>query len=182
MPRPHATEKTDHRTRVGRERSARTETRILEAALQVFAEMGPDAPKIDDFVLAAGISRGTFYNHFESVDELLAATSEWTTRELIETIETALEGIEGPALRFGVGLRLFFAKAQADPVWSPLRRARLEARRPRAARARSRARAASRHLPRAERRRRAGSPVRRRARGAARAWEASGPRRHTARR
>jgi AcrR family transcriptional regulator len=110
--------RADHRIRVGRERSARTETRILDAALGVFAEMGPDAPKIDDFVDAAGISRGTFYNHFESVDELLTATSEWTTRELIETIETALEGIEGPTLRLGVGLRLFFAWAQADPVWS----------------------------------------------------------------
>ena len=109
--------KQDHRTRVGRERSARTETRILEAALRVFGEMGPDAPKIDDFVLAAGISRGTFYNHFESVDELLAATSEWLTRELIETIETRLDGIEGPVLRFGVGLRLFFAKAQSDPAF-----------------------------------------------------------------
>jgi AcrR family transcriptional regulator len=112
-----ASKRADHRTRVGRERSARTETRILEAALGVFAEMGPDAPKIDDFVEAADISRGTFYNHFESVDELLSATSEWTTRELIETIETALAGIEGPALRLGVGLRLFFAKAQVDPVW-----------------------------------------------------------------
>ena len=110
--------KTDHRTRVGHERSARTETRILEAALGVFAAMGPDAPKIDDFVAAAGIARGTFYNHFDSVDALLAATSEWTTRELIETIEGALEGIEGPTLRFGVGLRLFFAKAAADRVWS----------------------------------------------------------------
>lgn len=110
--------KTDHRTRVGRERSARTETRILEAALRVFAQMGPDAPKIDDFVVAADISRGTFYNHFQSVEQLLEATSKWTTRELIETIEAALEGIEGPALRFGLGLRLFLAKAQADPVWS----------------------------------------------------------------
>ena len=109
--------KADHRTRVGRERSARTEARILEAALGVFAERGPDAPKIDDFVMAAGISRGTFYNHFEDVGELLAATSEWTTRELIETIEKVLEGVEGPALRFGLGLRLFFAKAQADPIW-----------------------------------------------------------------
>ncbi len=112
-----ARRKADHRTRVGRERSARTETRILEAALRVFADMGPDAPKIDDFVQAAGISRGTFYNHFESVEELLAATSEWTTREVIEAIETALEGIEGPALRFGLGLRLFFVRAQADRVW-----------------------------------------------------------------
>jgi AcrR family transcriptional regulator len=109
--------KLDHRTRVGRERSARTETRILEAALGVFADMGPDAPKIDDFIQAAGISRGTFYNHFESVEELLAATSVWTTRELIETVETALERVEGPALRVSVGLRVFFAVAQTDPVW-----------------------------------------------------------------
>jgi AcrR family transcriptional regulator len=109
--------KGDHRTRVGQERSARTEARIVDAARGVFAALGPDAPKIDDFVQAAGISRGTFYNHFQSVDELLAATSERTTRELIETIETALQGVEGPALRFGLGLRLFFTKAQADPVW-----------------------------------------------------------------
>lgn len=110
--------KLNHRTRVGRERSARTETKILAAALGVFAEMGPDAPKIDDFVAAAGISRGTFYNHFDSVGALLAATSKWTTRELLQTIEAALDGLDGPVLRFGVGLRLFFAKAQADRVWS----------------------------------------------------------------
>jgi len=109
--------KADHRARVGRERSARTETRIVDAAVRVFADMGPDAPKIDDFVRAAGISRGTFYNYFESVQELLDATSEWTTREALESIEAMLEGIEGPALRVGVGLRLFFAKAREDPVW-----------------------------------------------------------------
>ncbi len=50
----------DHRTRVGKERSARTERRILEAALEVFADRGPDAPAIDDFVQAAGVARGTF--------------------------------------------------------------------------------------------------------------------------
>jgi AcrR family transcriptional regulator len=117
MTKDKARRKTDHRTRVGRERSARTETRILEAAMGVFAEMGPDAPKIDDFAQAAGISRGTFYNYFESVDELLEATSEWTTRGIIEAIEAALAGIDGPALRLGVGLRLFLDRAQADPIW-----------------------------------------------------------------
>lgn len=110
--------KADHRVRVGRQRSARMETRILQAALRVFADMGPEAPKIDDFVQAATISRGTFYNHFESVEALLAATSEWMTRELIESIEAALEPIDAPAIRFGVGLRMFFSKAQADPTWS----------------------------------------------------------------
>ena len=118
MAATHGDRKTNHRTRVGRERSARTEAKILAAALGVFAERGPDAPTIDDFVAAADISRGTFYNYFDSVDALRAATSAWTTRELLHAIESALEGIDGPVLRFGVGLRLFFAKAQADHVWS----------------------------------------------------------------
>lgn len=108
----------DHRPRVGQERSARTETRILEAALGVFATRGPDAPVIDEFVQAAGISRGTFYNHFKSVEELLLATSEWTTREVVQAIEDALANVDGPTLRLGVGLRAFFARAQRDPVWS----------------------------------------------------------------
>jgi len=108
---------TDHRTRVGRERSDRTEQRIVAAALRVFAEHGPDAPVIDHFLQAAAISRGTFYNHFKTVEELLHATSEWTTRQMVERIERALAGIDGPMLRFGVGLRLFFAHAQRDPVW-----------------------------------------------------------------
>lgn len=107
----------DHRTRVGHERSARTQLRIVEAALGVFAERGPDAPVIDDFVEAAGVARGTFYNHFESVEELLHATSQWTTREVVQTIDEAMAGLVGPTLRLGVGLRLFFARAQGDPVW-----------------------------------------------------------------
>ena len=108
---------SDHRTRVGRERRARTEGRIVEAALRVFAERGPDAPVIDEFVQAAGVARGTFYNHFKSVEELLHATSAWTTREQLRSIDEAMEAIEGPTLRLGVGLRLFFARALRDPVW-----------------------------------------------------------------
>ena len=107
----------DHRTRVGEERSARTQIRIVSAALEVFAERGPDAPVIDEFVRAAGIARGTFYNHFKSVEELLRATSEWTTREVVTAIERAIAGLEGPTLRLGVGLRLFFTHARRDPVW-----------------------------------------------------------------
>lgn len=108
---------TDHRVRVGRQRSARTRRRILTTAMAVFAEQGPDGAVIGDFVKAAGISRGTFYNHFQSVEELLQATSVWTTQEVIGLIEDAMEGIDGPVMRFGTGLRLFFAIAQRSVVW-----------------------------------------------------------------
>jgi hypothetical protein len=37
---------------------------------------------------------------------------------VLEDIGQAMEGIEGPTVRLGVGLRLLFAHAQRDPVWS----------------------------------------------------------------
>ena len=109
----------DHRTRVGRARSARMNARILSAALDVFAEKGPDAPVVDDFIRAAGIARGTFYNHFRSVEQLLEATSIWTIDAAVQAIDRALGGLglSDPALRFGTGIRLFLASAEANPVW-----------------------------------------------------------------
>jgi AcrR family transcriptional regulator len=108
----------DHRSRVGRQRASRTEARILAAALGVFAEKGPDAPVVDDFIKAAGIARGTFYNYFDSVERLLEATSVWTTGATVAAITDAMEAIEDPAHRVGSGFRLFLGKASADPVWA----------------------------------------------------------------
>ena len=114
---PAAARPLDHRTRVGRARSARTEARILAAALEVFAEKGPDAPVVDDFIRAAGVARGTFYNHFQSVEKLLEATSIWTIDSAVQAIDRSLRGISQPAMRFGTGIRLFLASAEANLVW-----------------------------------------------------------------
>jgi len=115
--RRSATPRQDHRIRVGRARSARTDARIMAAALEVFAEKGPDAPVVDDFVRAAGIARGTFYNHFQSVEQLLEATSIWTIESAVRGADRSLRGVSGPAFRFGTGIRLFLASAEANPVW-----------------------------------------------------------------
>jgi AcrR family transcriptional regulator len=116
-PRSPAARAPDHRVRTGRARRARTEARILAAALEVFAEKGPDAPVVDDFVRAAGVARGTFYNHFQSVEQLLEATSIWTIDSAVQAIDRALRGVGGPAVRFGTGIRLFLASAEANPTW-----------------------------------------------------------------
>ena len=107
----------NHRTIVGRKRRAKTEAKIIEAALQVFAEKGRDAPVIDDFIKAAGIARGTFYNYFKSTSELLTATSTWLTDDLVESIESEIHTITDPVIRHGIGLRLWMRKAELDPSW-----------------------------------------------------------------
>ena len=69
------------KTRRGRpkasERSAEaTRAQLLEAATKVFAERGYRAATVDAVVQQAGLSKGTFYWHFESKDELFAALLE----------------------------------------------------------------------------------------------------------
>lgn len=108
---------SDHRTRVGQERRARTHARILEAALRVFAAKGSGAPVIGDFIVAAGVARGTFYNYYDSVEELLEATTRWLEEDLMASIERELDGLVDPVDRLTTGVRLWLRKAETDEVW-----------------------------------------------------------------
>lgn len=107
----------DYRVISGQHRREKTEAKIIEAALTVFAQKGRDAPVIEDFIKAAGVARGTFYNFYKNTEDLLAATSSWLTTDLVESIEGELQPIRDPALRHGVGLRLWLHKAASDPAW-----------------------------------------------------------------
>jgi AcrR family transcriptional regulator len=107
----------DHRTRVGQERSNRTRLRILDAAMRVFAEKGPDAPVIQDFIIAADMSRGTFYNYFNSIEELLIATSKQLEDDLIVSIQAEIESMPSPVERMTFGMLLWLQKAADDPTW-----------------------------------------------------------------
>jgi AcrR family transcriptional regulator len=106
-----------HRTRVGIERRTRTRTRIVAAALRVFADKGRDAPVIDDFIRAAGVARGTFYNYFTRTEQLLLAVSQSLEDDLILSIEAEMDGLTDPVARLATGIRLWLAWARADPVW-----------------------------------------------------------------
>lgn len=107
----------DHRPRVARQRRERTRARIIESALAVFAEKGPDSPRIDDFIRAAGIARGTFYNYYSSTDELLEATSHALEDDMIRSITAELERLDRPLERLATGILLWLRKAQEDPLW-----------------------------------------------------------------
>jgi AcrR family transcriptional regulator len=60
-----------HRTASGEAQKVKTRELIVQSAISVFAKHGPDNPVIDDFVQAAGISRGTFYNYFQTTRDLI---------------------------------------------------------------------------------------------------------------
>lgn len=107
----------NHRTLVGQIRRAKTEAKIIDAAIQVFAEKGPQGAVIDDFIKAAGIARGTFYNYFQTTNELLEATQTWLRGDLIKSIEDVLADVTDPITRFGLGIRLWMKRAESDRDW-----------------------------------------------------------------
>lgn len=49
-----------------------TRDAILASALELFAQRGYDAVRVEDVARAAGVSRATFYNHFSEREEILA--------------------------------------------------------------------------------------------------------------
>jgi AcrR family transcriptional regulator len=46
-------------------RSARTRAALIDAGLQLFADRPIDAVPVDDIVAAAGVAKGSFFNHFD---------------------------------------------------------------------------------------------------------------------
>jgi AcrR family transcriptional regulator len=53
---------------------------ILHAGRDVFAQHGFRTPRVEDVARAAGISRATFYLHFDSLEELIQAVFEREVR------------------------------------------------------------------------------------------------------
>ena len=106
-----------HRTAIGQAQRAKTRAWIIQCAIPVFAERGPDAPVIDDFMKAAGVSRGTFYNYFQTTRELLDTTMATLSDEVIATIVPAVAHMSDPLLRLATAARLYYRRATRDPIF-----------------------------------------------------------------
>jgi AcrR family transcriptional regulator len=107
------------RAEIGRLKRERTRGGIIDTAIKVIAERGFDAPTIDDFVLAADVARGTFYNYFQTREELLMAVGahvvDTLDRQLLRLYKAA--GSDDPALRMSVALRHFVQMSRERPHW-----------------------------------------------------------------
>ena len=72
----------------GSRAAAKAETRaaLIEAALAEFSERGFDAPSLDAICARAGFTRGAFYVHFKSREELIVAVMETVLGALLDAV------------------------------------------------------------------------------------------------
>ncbi|WP_063910610.1 TetR/AcrR family transcriptional regulator [Paraburkholderia monticola] len=108
----------DHRTRVAKSKRDATRHKLLDAAMSLFSDHVGPTPVIDDVVREANVSRGTFYNYFDSVDEVLAAVGQTLSDQMTADILPMYDTLREPWQRLSVGFRFFMVRALLDRKWA----------------------------------------------------------------
>lgn len=108
------------RAEIGREKRARTRAQILEAGTMLLAERSPDALTVDAVVEAAGVAKGTFYYHFLSVEELVAAVGAQLVESFDELMTSSRLERSDPVARLSFAFTKLLEKAIEDPLWARL--------------------------------------------------------------
>jgi AcrR family transcriptional regulator len=106
------------RVRVARERRARMRARLLSATMDVCAVATSQGPAvIDDVIRAAKVSRGTFYKHFDSLEQALVELGAKLADETVDGLRTMFEKVDDPLHRTASGPQLMMIHAIVDPIW-----------------------------------------------------------------
>jgi AcrR family transcriptional regulator len=105
------------RAAAAEQRKAQTRERLLDAAIAVIGDKGPDASLIEDFVAAAGVSRGTFYNYFPTAEDLLRAVRGKITASLTAVLDARLPSAMPASLRLATRLHSYITTVSRDPAW-----------------------------------------------------------------
>ena len=92
-------------TRLDR-RKARTRQALTGAAVRLIAEGRGDRASIQEITDAADIGFGSFYNHFDSKEQLFQTASEQVLERWGQMIDRASAGLTDHAELFAVGLRI----------------------------------------------------------------------------
>jgi AcrR family transcriptional regulator len=108
----------NHRTKVAENKRAATRHKLLDAAMRLLSDHTGPTPVIDDVIREAKVSRGTFYNYFDSLDEVLAAISQDLSDQMTTGILPVYDVLQEPWQRLSVGFRLFMVRAMLDRKWA----------------------------------------------------------------
>ena len=97
-------------------RRQRTRETILAAAELVFRRKGIDGTIVNDITEQADVAYGSFYNHFKSIDEIVAALVAASLQRVADRTGSILEKAERVELLPCVGARVIMRTLWQDPA------------------------------------------------------------------
>lgn len=101
-------------------RREQTRAKLIDAAKVLFARQGVERTRINEITELADVGFGSFYNHFESKDEIIDALLGETAADHATAIVTATATVEDPAEVISVAHRHFVRLAISDPELAAL--------------------------------------------------------------
>jgi AcrR family transcriptional regulator len=110
--------KEDHRVRVARERRERMRAHLLQSVMAVCGGRKlTGATVIEDVVRHAGVSRGTFYKYFDTLDEAVTQLAFELAEQMTDDIHNVYDVLTDPVMRTATGFQTFLSRAWIDPDW-----------------------------------------------------------------
>src|ERR1700761_5962953 len=98
------------------QRTEATRRALLEAGLRIFARDGFEASRIEEIAGATGHTRGAFYAHFNSKEDLFFALYEQKSGERLLELRSTLERCVDSQARLRA-LRKFYVERVSDRQW-----------------------------------------------------------------
>jgi len=96
-------------------KAAQTQLRLFRCALQLFAQRGFQNVTVEDITEAADVGKGTFFNYFESKDQVLGVMAEIQ----LGKVRAAMEEAEAGKCSIQSVLECLFARVSEEPGRSP---------------------------------------------------------------
>jgi len=108
------------RAQIGRDRRARTRAELIRAARTLYAARTFDSVTVDDVVSAARVAKGTFYVHFNDLDDLKSILADELAHEFDDLLQPRRLSLDDPIERIAAGCGAFINQALHDPAWGAL--------------------------------------------------------------
>ena len=98
-------------------RKRETRERLLRAAMTLMATRPKEAITINEITEAADVSFGSFYNYFESKEDIFERLAEEFLDAFAESLNRLAEVTDDPAEVLAASVRSALLRATEDPVW-----------------------------------------------------------------
>jgi len=101
----------------GKKKRERTRGALLDSAISVFSAKGFEATRIVDITNHADMANGTFYNYYETKDELLRDVAYGIAVKVTGRINTEMEDIAHGPTRVALATAKLLQFARQEPEW-----------------------------------------------------------------
>ncbi|MGL4316116.1 MAG: TetR/AcrR family transcriptional regulator [Pseudomonas sp.] len=116
-PKVSASVNVERRAKIGEEKRARTRSKILETAFHLIGREKGRFTLVDEVCQQSGISRGTFYNYFNGVEELFEALCYELSHDFNNSVLALVAEMGSDVERVSAAVRYYLGRAITDKPW-----------------------------------------------------------------